>query len=64
MMKNFSMNKVLGTIKKRNSMPAAASDSTTDIPAVVDPATEQPQDTAARCVVRLRHSLSPAGTGY
>ncbi|KAK4674471.1 hypothetical protein QC763_120860 [Podospora pseudopauciseta] len=45
MMKNFSMNKVLGTIKKRNT-----SDSTTDIPAVVDPATEQPQDTAARCV--------------
>ncbi|KAK4172627.1 hypothetical protein QBC36DRAFT_71268 [Triangularia setosa] len=45
MMKNFSMNKVLGTIKKRNT-----SDSNTGIPAVVDPATEQPQDTAARCV--------------
>ncbi|KAK0723709.1 hypothetical protein B0T21DRAFT_41276 [Apiosordaria backusii] len=45
MMKNFSMNKVLGTIKKRNT-----SDANTDIPAVVDPATEQPEDTAARCV--------------
>ncbi|KAK4200164.1 hypothetical protein QBC40DRAFT_74023 [Triangularia verruculosa] len=45
MMKNFSMNKVLGTIKKRNT-----SDTNTDIPAAVDPATEQPEDTAARCV--------------
>lgn len=41
-MKGFSMNKVLGTIKKRNTSNSEGG--------IVDPANESPEETAARCV--------------
>ncbi|KAK4188950.1 hypothetical protein QBC35DRAFT_174035 [Podospora australis] len=51
-MKGFSMNKVLGTIKKRHTSNSDG--------AVVDPATESPEETAARCVKQFCESRGSA----